>query len=229
MAKMTPLHVYKLGIVEYTAAFKFQTELQEKRINGDIRDVLLLMEHPPTLTLAKGDDQKNIRVEHGVLKKKNISVFETDRGGSITFHGPGQLVGYPIMNLTDKGRDIHRYVRKLEEILIETLGQYDIESGRDPDHVGVWVKDNKIAAIGVRVRKWVTKHGFALNVNNDLSFFDLINPCGITDKGVTSLKRLVGHNVDMKAVSSVLIDNFSSVFNVSIDIKKEQDTAVLLG
>jgi lipoate-protein ligase B len=186
------------------------------------------MEHPPTLTMAKGDDHKNIRVEQRVLKKKNISVFNTDRGGSITFHGPGQLVGYLIMNLTDKGKDIHQYIRKLEEILIETLGRYDIESGRDPDHVGVWVEDKKIAAIGVRVRKWVTKHGFALNVNNDLSYFDLINPCGITDKGVTSLKRLVGHKVDLKAVSSALIESFSSVFNVSIDIKEEQDTAVLL-
>ena len=225
---MAAVRVYKLGLVEYAKAFQLQDELQSRRVNGDIPDVLMLLEHPPTLTLAKGNDDKNILVDDAILKQRNVAVFPTDRGGSITFHGPGQIVGYPILDLGDKGKDIHQYIRNLEQVIIETLGRYSLDSRRDSEHVGVWIGNEKIAAIGVRVRKWVTKHGFALNVNSDLSYFDLINPCGIVDKGVTSIKNILNREMNMEEVVNALIEKFSSVFNVSVDIMDEKEITALL-
>ena len=225
---MTEIWVYQLGLVEYATAFRLQDTLQSRRIEGEIPDVLLLLEHPPTLTLAKGDDEKNILVGEQILKQRNVAVFPTDRGGSITFHGPGQIVGYPILNLAEKGRDVHQYIRNLEQVIMETLKMYRIESRRDADHVGVWVGNEKIAAIGVRIKKWVTKHGFALNVNSDLSYFDLINPCGIVDKGVTSMKNLLNRSLDMEAVFHRIIQQFASVFNVSVNHMNDDEGKALL-
>ena len=225
---MSVLKVYKLGLVDYAGAFHLQEQLQTQRLGGDIPDILLLLEHPPTLTLAKGDDAKNILVDETVLKQRHISVFPTDRGGSITFHGPGQIVGYPILDLNDKGKDIHQYIRNLEQVIIETLNVYSLESRRDSEHVGVWIGNEKIAAIGVRVKKWVTKHGFALNVNSDLSCFDLINPCGIVDKGVTSLTKMLKREMDMDEVTDRLIEKFSSVFNVSVEMMGQNENIALL-
>ncbi len=211
---MNPLAVYQLGCVEYGCACALQDMLIQKRINGEAPDMLLLLEHPPTLTLAKGDDDKNIRVADAILKQKGVAVFTTDRGGAITWHGPGQIVGYPIIDLGVRGKDIHLYIRGLESVIIETLAAFSISAGRDPRHVGVWVGNEKIAAIGVKVKKWATKHGFALNVNSDLSYFDLIHPCGIVDKGVTSLKKVLGREVPLSQVSQILIEKFCSVFNL---------------
>jgi len=225
---MGELYVYKLGSIEYDFAFQLQDRLQKLRINGDVPDMLLLLEHPPTLTLAKGDDQNNILVAETVLNERGVSVFSTDRGGSITWHGPGQIVGYPILNLNEKEKDIHLYIQNLESVLIETLKEISLDGRRDSRHVGVWVGDEKIAAIGVKVKKWVTKHGFALNVNSDLSYFDLINPCGIIDKGVTSIKKILGRQIDMGEVMEIIINKFSEVFNVSVKILDAADSNALL-
>ncbi len=222
------MKVYKLGTVEYAAAFALQEILQASRIKGDVPNILLLLEHPPTLTLAKEKDLKDILVSESVLKAKNIEVFPTDRGGNITWHGPGQIVGYPILDLNDLGKDVHQYIRNLEQVIINTLKDFSLESRRDPKHVGVWVGNDKIAAIGVRVSKWVTKHGFALNVNTDLTYFDLINPCGIVDRGVTSLKKTTGRYVDLNEVIDKIIDHFAGVFHVTVKLMDEDENRRLL-
>jgi lipoyl(octanoyl) transferase len=222
------VEVYKLGLISYAKAFALQEKLQASKITGDVPNILLLLEHPPTLTLAKEKDQKDILVPERILKQKNIEIFPTDRGGHITWHGPGQIVGYPILNLNDIGKDIHQYIRNLEQVIMDTLKDYSLESGRDPQHVGVWVGNEKIAAIGVRVSKWVTKHGFALNVNSDLTYFDLINPCGLVDKGVTSLEKALGRYIDMDEVIGKVIDHFAEVFHVPVKLMGGDETRALL-
>ena len=222
------LKVYQLGQVGYETAFLVQEKLQAQRISGDIPDVLLILEHPPTLTLSKKADMANIRVDEKMLKKRNVALFSTDRGGSITFHGPGQIVGYPIMDLSQRGKDIHHYIRNLEQVIMEMLTAYSVAGHRDDKHIGVWVGSEKIAAIGVRVKKWVTKHGFAVNVNTDLSYFDMIHACGIMDKGVTSLHHILNRSVNIKEAVGFLIDKFSTVFHVSIDLMGEQENDVLI-
>ena len=213
---MTQLTIHSLGLLDYQQAFLLQDKLLEERISGEISDVLLLLEHPPTLTMGRAGDADNLLVPKADLKERGVAVYPTDRGGSITWHGPGQLVAYPIIDLAVRDRDIHNYVRNLEEAIIQTLGTFSISAGRDADHVGVWVGPEKIAAIGVKVRKWVTKHGFAINVNSDLSHFSLINPCGITDRGVTSLSGILGHEVSMAAVRREVIKAFAGVFDMSV-------------
>jgi len=213
---MTPLTVYDLGLLDYQQAFDLQDRLLQKRIAGEITDTLLLLEHPPTLTMGRTDDAKNLLVSEALLRERGIAIYPTDRGGSITWHGPGQLVGYPIIDLGSRDRDVHRYIRDLEEVIIRTLKTYSITSGRDKANVGVWVGPEKIAAIGVKVRKWVTKHGFAVNVNSDLTHFSLINPCGITDRGVTAMAGLLGHEVDMADVRETVIEVFSEVFQMPV-------------
>lgn len=213
---MAQLTVYTLGLLDYQQAFALQDRLLEERIAGNIPDHLLLLEHPATLTLGRTDDVNNLLVPEAVLKERGVAIYPTDRGGSITWHGPGQLVGYPIIDLGERDRDIHKYIRGLEEVIICTLRAFSISAGRDEKHVGVWVGGEKIAAIGVKVKKWVTKHGFAINVNSDLSHFSLINPCGITDKGVTSMADILGHEVPMADVREKAIDMFAEVFDMSV-------------
>jgi lipoyl(octanoyl) transferase len=218
---MAILEVYKLGLTEYDIALKLQEEIQEKRIEGKICDTLLLLEHPPTLTLAKGGDKEDILVSQEFLEEKRVAVRFTDRGGNITFHGPGQIVGYPIFDLNRINRDIHEYILRLEAVLINVLKDFSINANLDPEHVGVWTGNEKIAAIGVKVKKWVTKHGFALNVNNDLSFFELINPCGIKDKGVTSMEKILKRQVPMPLITDALIEKFEKIFKMDARIIKE--------
>ncbi|MBW1708271.1 MAG: lipoyl(octanoyl) transferase LipB [Deltaproteobacteria bacterium] len=215
---MPVLKVYKMGLADYGRAYKFQEELLLQRIGREIPDSLLLLEHPPTLTIGKEGDLENLLVSGNELKKRGIALFPVDRGGSITWHGPGQLVGYPILDLRERDRDIRKFIDALEEVIIRTLADLSIQSTRDDEHVGVWVGQEKIAAIGVRINRWVTKHGFALNVNNDLSHFSLINPCGITDRGVTSIVKLLGRDVSMETVTEKLLINFSDVFEYELDI-----------
>ena len=213
---METLSVYNLGLIEYQRAYELQEELLQHRIGGKRTDILLLLEHPPTLTMGRRDDQKNLRISEAELKKKGVSLFPTDRGGSITWHGPGQLVAYPIIDLRSRGMDIHKYIQDLEEVIIRTLNDFSIKSGRDDKHIGVWVGRDKIAAIGVRIKKWVTKHGLAINVNSDLAHFSLINPCGIADRGVTSMADILGRKMPMDAVRKRLIDRFAEVFQASL-------------
>ena len=208
------LDVRRAGRIAYGDALKLQSDLVTERQAGRIEDVLLLLEHPPVLTLGvRGDGGRGhilVSAEH--LSARGIDVFETGRGGDVTYHGPGQLVGYPIVDLRPDRQDVHRYVRDLEEDLIRTAAHWGIRAERVKGLTGVWVGREKLAAIGVRIARWVTSHGFALNVGTDLSHFDLIVPCGIPDRGVTSIERLLGRPLDMGHAQEVVAKNFSQVF-----------------
>jgi lipoyl(octanoyl) transferase len=210
--------VRRLGTVEYGAGLGLQAGLVEERRSGAVGDTLLLLEHPPVITLGVKTRGKtvNIVASKDVLDAEGVSVFETGRGGDITYHGPGQLVGYPIFDLRPDRCDVHRYVRDLEEALIFSLREFGIESGRLEGRTGVWVgpagREEKIAAIGVRISRWITSHGFALNVATDLKHFQLIVPCGIADRGVTSIERVLGRCVPMPDVEDAVVRAFARVF-----------------
>ncbi|HEX9976245.1 MAG TPA: lipoyl(octanoyl) transferase LipB [Dehalococcoidales bacterium] len=203
--------------IEYREAYERQKRLWSLRLSGEMPDILLLLEHPPTFTIGKSSKLENLLLTKEELAQRGISLFFTDRGGDITYHGPGQLVAYPIIDLRSWDKDIHRYIRSLEEVTIRTLADFSIAGGRDEKHVGVWVGSEKIAAIGVGVRKWVTMHGLALNVNPNLEHFALINPCGILDRGVTSMTRLLGHEVPIEDVAERLAGHFAQVFSVRLE------------
>jgi lipoyl(octanoyl) transferase len=173
---------------------------------------LLLLEHPHVFTLGRGANSSNILTDPAELEALSVEVHETGRGGDVTYHGPGQLVGYPIINLRPDRCDVHRYVREVEEVLIRTVADFGITGSRIGGLTGVWVGDEKIGAIGVRIARWITSHGFALNVNTDLSYFRMIVPCGIAGKGVTSLARLLGHGVDIEEVGRAAAGHFGDVF-----------------
>jgi lipoyl(octanoyl) transferase len=208
------VEVRRLGRVPYADALALQRTLVEDRQAGRIGDLLLLVEHPHVLTLGvRGDGgRSHILAPADVLAARSVGVFETGRGGDVTYHGPGQLVGYPIIDLKPDRRDVHRYVRDLEEVLIRVAADYGIEAGRVPGLTGVWVGPSKLAAIGVRISRWVTSHGFALNVTTDLDYFKLIVPCGVADRGVTSLAAMLGHDVDQAGVEARVVRHFGDVF-----------------
>jgi lipoate-protein ligase B len=205
-----------LGRIEYYRAFKLQKELLQQRLKGQIADTLLLLEHPPTITVGKSGKLENILATPAQLVGAGVSLIFTDRGGDVTYHGPGQIVGYPILDLRERNRDIHQYVHNLEEVLIRTLADYGIKSGRDHNHAGVWVDDMEIAALGLSARKWITMHGFAMNVNTALDHFNLINPCGFTNKTATSIARLLGHELPLDGVTERLLAHFADVFEVEL-------------
>jgi len=209
------LQVLDLGKVPYGKAWGFQKALAESRRRGEIGDSLVFVEHPPVLTLGRSWKQQNVLADTLALTEKGVEVYEVERGGDVTYHGPGQVVGYPIVNLADRGRDLHRYLRDLEEVIIRVVGSYGLEAGRKEGLTGVWVGEEKVCAFGVAVRSWVTYHGFALNVNTDLSYFSLINPCGIQDKGVTSLAKLLGYWVDPEEVKAKIAESFANVLGYS--------------
>jgi lipoyl(octanoyl) transferase len=210
------LDVRRLGRVPYADALALQRALVEERRAGTIGDTLLLVEHPHVLTLGvRGDGGRgHILATDEALASRGIEVHETGRGGDITYHGPGQIVGYPIIDLNPDRRDVHRYVRDLETVLIRTAADYGITAERVEGLTGVWVDGEKLAAIGVRIARWITSHGFALNVTTDLDYFTLIVPCGIADRGVTSLARLLGRPVDTAEVQIRIIDHFRNVFDM---------------
>jgi lipoyl(octanoyl) transferase len=209
-----PPEVRRLGVVPYAEALALQKQLVEDRREGRIGDVLLLVEHPHVLTLGvRGDGgRSHILATEDVLLSRGVEVFETGRGGDITYHGPGQIVGYPIIDLKPDRCDVHRYVRDLEEVLIHVMADYGLGAERIRGLTGVWVRGEKVAAIGVRIARWITSHGFALNVTTDLDYFNLIVPCGIGDRGVTSLARLLDRPVDRAEVEDRLIQRFTEVF-----------------
>ena len=199
----------------YTEALALQRSLVEERRAGRIGDTLLLLEHPHVLTLGvRGDGgRSHILATDEALASRGIEIHETGRGGDITYHGPGQIVGYPIVDLNPDRRDVHRYVRDLETVLIRTAADYGIEAQRVEGLTGVWVGDEKLAAIGVRIARWITSHGFAFNVTTDLAHFDFIVPCGIRDHGVTSLETLLGQPVPMAEVEDAVSVAFLRVFD----------------
>jgi len=209
--------VSRLGLIGYARALELQRDLVERRKRGEIPDRLLLLEHPDVITLGvrtRNDRTHVLETDEG-LAAQGVELFETGRGGDVTYHGPGQLVGYPILDLNPHRRDVHRYVRDLEAVLIQAVASFGITAGRVPGLTGIWVDapdgQAKLAAIGVRISRWVTSHGFALNVNTDLSRFGLIVPCGITDRGVTSMERLLGHRLPMDEVADAVERAFTQL------------------
>jgi lipoyl(octanoyl) transferase len=211
------LDVIKTGNIDYQTAYNLQLDLLEKRKNNEINDTLLLVEHPPVFTIGTSGTSDNITVSKDFLQNSGIEVFETNRGGDITYHGPGQIVGYPILSLKEHKKDLHWLLRSYEEVFIRLLKkEYDIAAERIKGLTGVWVGDEKITAIGVGVRHWITYHGFAFNVNPNLNHFSYIIPCGIQDKGVTSLTKILGYEVEEKEVTENLIKYFAEVFNMEV-------------
>ncbi len=211
-APRSAIAVRRLGRVEYDHAWAIQRELVASRQAGHAPDTLLLLEHPPVITLGRSGETAHLLGSEAELERRGVALVETDRGGDITFHGPGQIVGYAIVDLAPRGRDLHRYLRDLESVLIRALAEFGIVAGRVEGLTGVWVGDAKVAAIGIRVARWVTHHGFALNVDTDLSYFDLIVPCGIADRRVTSMKALLGDAIDREDVENALACAFELVF-----------------
>ena len=215
---MKPLHVRRLGCVPYAEGVALQQRLVEERRRGEIPDTLLLLEHPHVITLGVKvhHDRSHVVASAEELARRGVEVHESGRGGDVTYHGPGQLVGYPIFDLNPDRRDLHRYVRDIEEALIQAVARFGVTAGRIPGLTGVWVGDDKVAAIGVRVSRWITSHGFALNVCTDLDYFGLIVPCGITDHGVTSLSRLLGRPTAVDEVELPVIEGFTDVFGLTV-------------
>ncbi len=212
------MEVRRLGLVGYQEALELQRDLVEQRKQGLIADQLLLLEHPDVITLGvrTRNDRSHVLATPESLAAEGVALYEAGRGGDVTYHGPGQLVGYPIIDLNPDRRDVHRYVRDLEEALIRAVAAFGIRARRLDGLTGIWVddagSDAKLAAIGVRISRWVTSHGFALNVNTDLSRFGLIVPCGIADKGVTSMARLLARPVRMDEVADAVAGAFQGVF-----------------
>jgi lipoyl(octanoyl) transferase len=211
------LEVRRLGVVPYAEAAVLQQALVEQRRRHEIPDQLLLLEHPHVITLGVRvrADRSHVVAPAEALAAEGIDVVESGRGGDVTYHGPGQLIGYPILQLEEGRHDLHRYVRDIEEALIRALAELDVTGGRIAGLTGVWVGDEKVAAIGVRVSRWITSHGFALNLTTDLTRFGMIVPCGITDRGVTSLERLVGP-FDRNVVEALVVQHFADVFGRSL-------------
>lgn len=215
---MRPLDVQRLGVVPYAEALERQKQLVEERRAGRIPDTLLLLQHPHVLTVGvKKDGRSHILASPDRLQALGVEVFETGRGGDATYHGPGQVVGYPILDLDPDRRDVHRYVRDIEEVMIRACARYGVEAGRIQGLSGTWVAHpargpEKIGAIGVRISRWITSHGFAFNVSTALDFFNLIVPCGIRDRGVTSLETATGRPHLVRDVETALVEEFAAVF-----------------
>ena len=226
---MMQLNILKLGLSDYASTWDLQKRVFDLRLKNLIDDTLILCEHPHTYTVGKnGVDNvsKHLLMNKEELEKNNISVFEIDRGGDITYHGPGQIVGYPILNLNNHYRDMHRYLRDIEEAVIRSIGAFGITGKRVEAVTGVWVDtprgSEKICAIGVKVTRWITMHGFALNVNSNLDFFNNIIPCGITDKGVTSMQKISGKEFPLSDIEDRIITSFEEVFHVTSRITEKE-------
>ena len=216
---MRPLEVRRLGVVSYGDGLELQKDLVEERRAGRIPDLLLLLQHPPVITLGvRSASRSHILAGDGRLAELGIEVHDTGRGGDVTYHGPGQIVGYPIMDLRPDRCDVHRYVRDIEEVMIRVCADYGVAAERIPGLTGAWVGADKIGAIGVRISRWITSHGFAFNVNTDLSLFRLIVPCGIPDRGVTSLATIARRDIPLAGVEDRFIHHLSAVFDRQVVI-----------
>jgi lipoyl(octanoyl) transferase len=212
--------VEQLGTVGYAEGLRLQAERVTQRKAGEIPDTLLLLEHPHVYTLGRNAKRENLLISEDRLAQLGAQLFATDRGGDITYHGPGQLVGYPIFDLTQHRRDIAWFMRSLEEVFMGVARGFGIEAGRLAGAPGVWVGDEKLVAMGVHISRWVTSHGFAFNVNTDLRYFEWIVPCGLRDKGVTSLAKLLGQPVEMSAAIDRVVEHFSRVFALTMQVEE---------
>ncbi|HYQ95861.1 MAG TPA: lipoyl(octanoyl) transferase LipB [Candidatus Eisenbacteria bacterium] len=211
----SPIAAYDLGRIPYGEALEFQRRAVSSRAAGARGDAIWFAEHEPVLTVGRAGRAESLRASEAMLLARGVAIVPVERGGDITYHGPGQIVAYPILALSDlpSGRDLHRYLRDLEEVLIQALAAYGLRAGRRPPYTGVWVGELKVAAIGVAVRRWITFHGFALNVDPDLTHFDWIHPCGIRDLGVTSLRSLLGEPPPKAHVLARLRESFAEVWH----------------
>ena len=212
------MEIRQLGVVPYAVASDMQRALVEERRAGRVPDLLLLLEHPHVITLGVKADaaRSHLIATPDLLASRQVEVHETGRGGDITYHGPGQIVGYPILDLRPDRCDVHKYVRDLENVMIRTVGDFGLEGSRIAGLSGAWVGPDKIGAIGVRISRWITSHGFAFNVMTDLDFFKLIVPCGIETGGVTSLSRAAGRRVSMQEAQAAIVRNFAAVFDRTV-------------
>src|ERR1700722_4376066 len=225
--------VVDLGLISYAAAYALQQQVVAARKREDLHDMLLLCEHPHVITLGRNGKTANLRASDRLLAQMNVDFCETDRGGDITYHGPGQIVGYPILDLTEHRRDVRWYVQLLEEMMIRTSAEFGIAARRVEGRHGLWVdtaadQEEKLAAIGVHLSRWVTSHGFAYNVSTDLRYFDLIVPCGIPGKRATSLERLLNHGVSLDEVKPKLTTHFGDIFDREIISMSRSQLSALL-
>jgi lipoyl(octanoyl) transferase len=219
---MRQLEVRRLGIVPYADALATQRELVEERRADRVPDLLLLLQHPPVITLGvKGDGgMSNVLATPEQLTELGVEVHTPGRGGDVTYHGPGQIVGYPILDLRPDRCDVHRYVRDVEEVMIRTCAEYGLDAGRVAGMTGTWIGDEKIGAIGIRISRWITSHGFAFNVSTNLEHFGLIVPCGIQDRGVTSLERAAGRPVAIGDAEDAIVRHFAAVFGRDVTAQR---------
>ncbi len=227
---MNEVELYDLGHADYHPVWDLQSAIQQRLVNEKLQrrkleagkqgaqsnDILLFVEHPHVYTLGKSGDNVHLLKSLAELSDINAEFVKIDRGGDITYHGPGQIVGYPIFDLDRHFTDVHKYLRYLEEVVIRTCADYNIEAGRIEGLTGVWIGNRKICAMGIKCSRWVTKHGFAFNVNTDLDYFNHIIPCGITDKQVTSLQELLGRHIDLAEVKEHILNHFEDVFEINI-------------
>ena len=227
---LAPFHVVNLGLVPYARALELQRAVARARISGAIaHDVLLLLEHPPVITLGRSSKAQHLVATPAMLADRGVELYEAERGGDVTFHGPGQLVGYPIVNLRGHRQDLHWYLRQVEAVLMRALECLGVPAERSEGRTGVWTSGRKIASIGVHARDWVTWHGFALNVSNDLSFFDLIVPCGLSGVTMTSVERELGDAApSLSAVADSVARSFGSVFAVVPELLDPADLSGML-
>jgi len=224
---MRPLLLRWLGRVPYSDATKLQEELVASRRAGEIPDTLLLLEHPPVITFGRGSDPNHVLAGEQELARRGIEVHDAGRGGDVTYHGPGQLVGYPIVELRSERRDAHRYLRDIEQAVIDGVAEFDVTAERIAGLTGVWVGEEKLAAIGVRLSTgWITSHGFALNVHGDLAGFQTIVPCGIRDRGVTSLARLTGSDLDVRTVAERVAPHVARVLGLRAQWESTGETPI---
>jgi lipoate-protein ligase B len=205
-------HAFHLGVIDYEEALRLQNNLVRARGKGDLGDILLILEHPSVITVGRSGKQQNILASQATLQEKNIQIVFTDRGGDVTYHGPGQIIAYPILDLNQYGLNVPDYVWSLEEVVIRLLQHFGIEGRRIEKLRGVWVGKEKICSLGVHLSHWISKHGLALNVNTDLDPFRLINPCGLTDCQLTSMARIVGEVLPMEEIEAQMLQKFQEVF-----------------
>lgn len=216
-------YILDLGLMDYAKAWDLQHDLWSRRVEGELPDLLLLLEHPHVFTLGRRGNRSHLIVSPEVLEAMKIPIFHVERGGDITYHGPGQIVVYPILDLKDYGYRLIRYIDQLEEVILHVLKDFGIEGRRDPSNRGVWVNSDKIASIGVAVKRWVSFHGFSLNYETDLKYFDLINACGLVGKKMTTMAKVLGKRVSKERLSERIIFYFKEVFKKEWEARELKD------